>query len=195
MKFCSECGQAVVQKKPEGDTHLRYVCTSCETIHYQNPNIVTGCIPEWQGKILLCKRAIEPRHGLWTLPAGFMENNETTAQAAIRETMEEARARVKITDLYTMFNLPHVNQVYIIFRAQMSSPDYGPGEESMEVELFDLDELPWDEMAFAVVTETLKLYCQDVSNGKFALYTGDIVVNPENRQDYRALNVCQFGIR
>lgn len=194
MKFCSECGQTVVQKKPEGDTHLRYVCISCETIHYQNPNIVTGCIPEWQGKILLCRRAIEPRHGLWTLPAGFMENNETTAQAAIRETMEEARAKVEIINLYTMFNLPHVNQVYIIFRAQMSSLDYGPGEESLEVELFELDELPWDEMAFAVVTETLKLYCQDVSNGKFALYTGDIVVSPENRQDYQALNVCQFGV-
>jgi len=194
MKFCSECGQAVVRKKPEGDTHLRYVCTSCETIHYQNPNIVTGCIPEWQGRILLCRRAIEPRHGLWTLPAGFMENNETTAQAAIRETMEEARARVDITDLYTMFNLPHVNQVYIIFRAQLNGPDYGPGEESLEVKLFELDKLPWDEMAFAVIRETLKLYCQDASNGKFALYTGDIVVNPENRQDYQALNICQFGI-
>ena len=193
MKYCSECGKTVSLKIPNGDSVLRYVCSNCETIHYQNPKIVTGCIPEWQGKILLCKRAIEPRYGMWTLPAGFMENEETTAEAAIRETFEEACADVELLDLYTMFNLPHVNQVYIIYRAKMTNTKFSAGHESLEVELFELSEIPWEHMAFAVIHETLRLYCRDAKQGKFKMYTGDIAIKPSNRSEYEALNMMALG--
>jgi len=119
-------------------------------IHYQNPKIVTGCIPEWEEKILLCKRGIEPRLGLWTLPAGFMENNETTAQGAARETHEETQAIVEIDSLYALFNIPHINQVYLMFRARMNDLNFGPTTESLEVELFTEQEIPWQELAFPV---------------------------------------------
>ena len=193
MKYCSECGKAVTLRVPNGDSILRYVCSNCETIHYQNPKIVTGCIPEWQEKILLCKRAIEPRYGLWTLPAGFMENEETTAEAAIRETWEEACADVELLDLYTIFNLPHVNQVYIIYRAKMSNLEFSVGQESLEVELYELSDIPWEQLAFAVVHETLRLYCQDAQRGEFRMYTGDIVINPNNKSEYEALNMMALG--
>ena len=132
MKFCSQCGAAVSSRIPDGDTLPRYVCDSCHTIHYQNPKMVVGCIPEWEDKILLCRRAIEPRHGLWTVPAGFMENGETTDQGALRETLEEANARVEIGSLYALYNIPHINQVYILFRARLLDLDFKAGAETLE---------------------------------------------------------------
>lgn len=174
MKYCSHCGAQVELKVPEGDNLPRFVCVNCATIHYQNPKIVTGCIPVWENRILLCRRAIEPRYGLWTLPAGFMENNETTAQAAARETMEEANAKVDILDLYALYNIPHISQVYLMFLANLVSPDFSPGEESLDVKLFEEHEIPWNELAFPVVMQTLKRYFNDRKTNKFPFYLGDI---------------------
>lgn len=161
INFCSECGNSVEQKIPQGETLLRAVCSACHTIHYQNPKIVAGCIPEWEGKILLCRRAIEPRLGFWTFPAGFMELGESTEEAAARETLEEAKARVKIQSLYALFSLPHVSQVYVVYRAILQDLNFGPGEESLEVQLLSLEEIPWDQMAFPVIRETLRRYVDD----------------------------------
>ena len=176
MKFCSECGQAVEQRIPAGDNLPRYVCTTCHTIHYQNPKIVAGCIPEWEDKVLLCRRAIEPRHGLWTLPAGFMENRETTQQAAQRETWEEAHAEVDIASLYAVYSVPRISQVYMLFRGPLREYRFAPGPESLEVRLFTQDEIPWDEMAFPVIQEILKRYCEDVRAGchHTALHVGEV---------------------
>lgn len=174
MKFCSHCGAPVELKIPTGDTLPRHVCTGCGAIHYQNPKIVVGCIPEWEGNILLCRRAIEPRYGLWTLPAGFMELGETTQQAAARETLEEAQARVEIDALYTVFNLPHVNQVYLLFRARLLDPNFGPGYESLDVRLFEEARVPWGELAFRTIDATLRHYFADRSRGAFQLHVGTI---------------------
>lgn len=180
MKFCSDCGASVSQKVPAGDNRPRYVCDACDTVHYQNPKIVAGCIPDWQGRILLCRRAIEPRYGLWTLPAGFMENQETALEAAVRETLEEANARVEVLDLFSLFNIPHVSQVYLIFRARLLDLDFLPGAESLEVKLFEPESIPWDELAFPTVRETLRLYLEDARTGGFSLHIGDIVRTPEH---------------
>ena len=174
MKFCSQCGATVEHKVPDGDTLPRYVCDACDTIHYQNPKVVTGCIPEWEDKILLCRRAIEPRQGLWTLPAGFMENAETSSEGAARETLEEACAQVEIGDLYALFNIPHISQVYLIFRARLLDLDYAPGLESLEVNLFAEHEIPWDDIAFTVVKETLQRYFKDRAYGAYSLQVDDI---------------------
>lgn len=161
---------------PQNDDRQRFVCASCQTIHYQNPKVVAGCLPEFEDRILLCKRAIEPRAGYWTLPAGFMELDETSTEAAIRETVEEANARVKILGLYTVFNLPHVNQVYMLFRSRLLDLDFSPGNESLEVKLFAEDQIPWNELAFTTIRQTLKFYYQDKKNGGlFQLHTGDII--------------------
>lgn len=184
MRFCNQCGAAVSRRIPAGDTRPRFVCPACATIHYENPKVVAGCIPEWQDKVLLCRRAIEPRHGLWTLPAGFMENDETTIEAAARETLEEAQARVEISGLYALFNLPHINQVYVMFRAKLLDLNFGPGSESLEVALFAEHEIPWDDLAFAVVRETLRLYYADRTQGAFGQYLGDIV-RADDARDYR----------
>ncbi len=183
MKFCSDCGATVTLLVPKGDNLPRFVCSSCQTIHYQNPNIVAGCIPEWGDKILLCRRAIKPRHGFWTLPAGFMENSETSIEAAARETLEEAGAHVEVTNLFAVYNLPHINQVYMMFRSRLPEPHFHPGTESIEVELFSESEIPWNELAFPVIEETLRCYYEDMSNGKFELHVGDlIVIDREKRQ-------------
>ena len=174
MKFCSLCGSTVDLRVPQDDNRLRYVCTSCGEVHYQNPKLIVGAIPEWQDKILLCRRAIEPRHGLWTLPAGFMENGETTAQAAERETLEEANAQIAIGDLYTMFNLPHINQVQLLFRATLQNLDFFPGAESLEVQLFSEEEIPWDTLAFRPVRFSLEHYFSDRKKGTFKFRSDDI---------------------
>lgn len=174
MNFCSHCGAPVELRIPAGDNLPRFVCIKCDTIHYQNPKIVTGCIPEWEKQILLCKRAIEPRRGLWTLPAGFMENNETTYQAAMRETLEEAKASVEIIDLYALFNIPHISQVYLMFRARLLTPDYGAGDESLDAQLFEEHEIPWDQLAFPVIRETLKRYFEERKRNHYTLQLGDI---------------------
>lgn len=175
MKYCSDCGAPVQLVVPNGDNMPRHVCRDCGTIHYQNPKIVVGCIPEWEERILLCKRAIEPRHGLWTLPAGFMENAETLQQGAARETLEEAHARVEVGRLYALFNLPHINQVYMLFRARLLDLDFGPGAESLEVDLYEESRIPWGQIAFPVIEESLRLYYRDRATGNFTLRSGDIL--------------------
>lgn len=174
MKFCSNCGSAVALKIPAGDSLPRHVCDACGTIHYLNPKMIVGCIAEWENRILLCRRAIEPRHGLWTVPAGFMENGETTAQGAARETLEEANARVEIGPLYAMYNIPHINQVYILFRARLLDLDFSAGVESLEVRLFDETEVPWEQLAFATVRNTLTHYYADRKAGVYRFHLGTI---------------------
>jgi len=172
MKFCSDCGDKVTLEIPQGDNVLRHVCKACGMIHYQNPNMVTGCLVEHDGKVLLCKRAIEPRYGLWTLPAGFMENGETTMQAAQRETREEACAEVDLIQLFTMFSLPHINQVYLLYRASLKTPEFSAGPESLEVELYDEADIPWEQIAFPVIAESLKLFFRDRKDGHFNTWSG-----------------------
>ena len=174
MNYCGNCGARVKLSVPPGDNRPRHVCTRCGEIHYLNPKMVTGCIPTWEDRVLLCRRAIEPRYGLWTLPAGFMENGESCQEGAARETLEEANARVRIRQLYTTFNLPHIDQVYLLFRGELLDLDFSPGEESLEVELFREEEIPWEELAFAVVKETLKLYFADRRSGSYVPRVGDI---------------------
>ncbi|AEJ02019.1 NUDIX hydrolase [Nitrosomonas sp. Is79A3] len=174
MKYCSNCSATVELLIPEGDSLPRYVCTTCNIIHYQNPKMVVGCIPEWEDKILLCRRAIEPRRGWWTLPAGFMENNETLEQAAARETLEEANARVEIGDLYAVYSLPHISQVYVLFRARLLDLDFKPGIESLEVKLLTENEIPWEEMAFRVIHDPLKQYFKERKLGKLGIHRGVI---------------------
>jgi ADP-ribose pyrophosphatase YjhB (NUDIX family) len=170
---------------PAGDNRPRFICSSCNTIHYQNPKIVTGCIPQWEDRVLLCKRAIEPRFGLWTLPAGFLENGETTHQGAARETLEEANARVSIEGLFSLFNLPHIDQVYMIFRGRLLDLEFGAGEESLEVALFPESQIPWDRIAFPVIQQTLQLYFRDRKAGAFQVHSGDMVRISEQPRRYR----------
>jgi len=176
MKYCSECGAEVTLEIPQGDNRPRHICSNCETIHYSNPKIVAGCIPVWEDKILLCKRAIEPRLGLWTLPAGFMENNESTVEAALRETMEEAGAMVEVRDLYTMISLVHINQVYMMFLADMKDTKFAAGTESLEVDLFAEHEIPWDQIAFPVIEQTMRMFYADRSSGNFQTHIGEMTV-------------------
>ncbi|WP_209587716.1 zinc ribbon domain-containing protein [Massilia sp. BHUDP2] len=183
MKFCSECAHPVALAIPEGDNRPRYVCPNCHAIHYQNPKLVIGSIPVWEqdGKlqVLLCKRAIEPRYGYWTLPAGFMENEETTEQAAVRETEEEAGADVELGKLFTLLNVAHVHQVHLFYLARLRNLDFAPGEESLEVQLFTQDEIPWDELAFPTVRSTLELFFADRvkvrEGGSYGFHSRDIV--------------------
>jgi ADP-ribose pyrophosphatase YjhB (NUDIX family) len=165
MKYCSDCGKPVVIEIPEGDTAPRHVCSACRTIHYQNPLIVVGCLPEWEGKLLLCKRAIEPRLGYWTAPAGFMELGETLEEGAARETMEEACARVEVGSMLAAVSVRHVNQVHIMFRARMLDGQFAAGEESLEVRLFSPDEIPWQDLAFPSVTFSIEKLMADTGGG------------------------------
>ena len=174
MKYCSLCGSPVELRLPPGDNRSRHVCTVCGEIHYENPKLIVGAIPIWEDKVLLCRRAIEPRHGLWTLPAGFMENGETSTQAAARETLEEANARVRIGELYTMYNLPHISQVHLLFRAELLDLDFSPGTESLEVKLFTEDEIPWEKLAFRPVRFSLQHYFSDRKHGKFPFRASDL---------------------
>jgi ADP-ribose pyrophosphatase YjhB (NUDIX family) len=174
MNFCSRCGARVAQRIPDGDNLPRWVCENCSTIHYENPRMIVGCVCEWDAKILLCRRAIEPRHGLWTVPAGFLENGETTAAGAMRETLEEANARVAIDDLFSLYNLPHINQVYLLFRGRLLDADIGAGAETLESRLFDESEIPWNELAFVTVRNTLTHYLNDRRTGHFSMHVGTI---------------------
>jgi len=174
MNFCSNCGSAVALIVPPGDNRERHVCNACDTVHYVNPRIVTGCLPIWEDQVLLCLRAIEPRRGYWTLPAGFMENGETIAAGAARETVEEANARVSDLELYTVFSLPHISQVYMFFRAQLSDLDFSSGEESLDVRLFKEDEIPWDNLAFPVITQSLQFYFEDRRLGDYPVRSREI---------------------
>lgn len=174
MNYCSTCGHPVEQRIPAGDNRHRYVCPSCETIHYQNPRIVAGTVPVWENKILLCRRAIEPRHGYWTLPAGFMENSETTVEAAVRETLEEALAAVNIEDLYTIIHVPHIDQVHMFYRASLTDGQFGAGEESLESALFAIEDIPWDELSFPTVRRTLEYFAEDMQSDSYPIRISDI---------------------
>ena len=167
MKFCSSCGNQVVFRIPEGDNRERYLCEHCETIHYQNPRVVAGCLPVWEDQVLLCRRAIDPRSGFWTLPAGFLENGETVQEGALRETWEEACARVVEPSLYTMFSLPHISQIYLFYRGELADLEFAAGEETLEVALFREHDIPWDSLAFPVITQTLEHFFSDRISGEY----------------------------
>jgi ADP-ribose pyrophosphatase YjhB (NUDIX family) len=174
MKFCANCGAKVVQRVPPGDSLPRWVCDQCGEIHYQNPKMVVGTIPEHEGRILLCRRAIEPRYGYWTLPAGFMENDESTAQAAARETMEEAGASVDLGEPFSLISVPRVNQVHLYYRARLRNLEFKPGEETIEIALWDEAAIPWKDIAFRTVGVTLKHWFADRARGSFRLHAEDI---------------------
>ena len=165
MKFCSACGNPVSLRTPNGDHLARYVCESCATVHYQNPKLIVGCVPEHAGRILLCRRAIEPRLGFWTIPAGFMENGETTQEGARRESFEEAQAQVEIGSLLAVVHVLHADQVHVMFRARLPAPEFGVGQESLEVMLCDEAEIPWHDMAFRSVDFALRRYLADRRSG------------------------------
>jgi ADP-ribose pyrophosphatase YjhB (NUDIX family) len=174
MKFCSACGREVVFEVPAGDNRQRYCCNGCGTIHYQNPRLVVGTVTVWEDKVLLCKRAIEPRYGYWTLPAGFMENGETTGEGAARETLEEAGARIDLGGLYSVIDVPHVEQVHVFYLATLLHLDFEPGPESLEARLFTESEIPWDDIAFRTVGQTLRWFFEDRRAGAHALHTSAI---------------------
>lgn len=176
MNYCSHCGARVSLKVPPGDNFPRHVCDHCGTIHYQNPKVVVGALATWDDKILMCKRAIEPRYGCWTLPAGFMENNETCGEAAIRETAEEAGARIALGPMFTFVDLPHISQIHIIYRARLLDLDFQPGEESLEATLMGEEQIPWDEIAFRSVSYTLKAFFEDQRRGLFDLHTTSLSI-------------------
>ncbi len=161
MKFCSNCGQPVTIQIPAGDTLPRAVCGSCGAVHYENPRVVVGCVPDWHGQILLCRRAIEPRRGYWTAPAGFLEIGESMHAAAARETAEEALAQVEIGSLLSVVNVLHAAQVHVMFRAQLRSADHGPGVESLETALYTEERIPWADIAFASIRFALERYFLD----------------------------------
>ena len=174
MKYCAHCGASVEFRIPVGDNLPRHVCVRCSTIHYLNPRLVVGCVGEWQGRILLCRRAIEPRHGLWTLPAGFMENGESTTQAALRETLEEACARIEIDELFALINIPHINQVHLFDRGRLRDPDFAAGVESLETALFREEDIPWNDLAFRSVRQCLMAYFADRRSGQFRFHEDDL---------------------
>lgn len=187
MNYCNLCGNSLSLKVPQGDDRERHICDECGHIHYQNPRIIVCTIPCYEDKVLLCKRAIEPRYGFWTVPGGFMENDETTQEGALRETREEAEASVELHDIYTLYNLPHINQVHLFFRARLLKLDFAAGDESLEVELFKRDDIPWDEIAFPAVADTLKLYFNDFEAGastslQFPMRCADVRLNDNNER-------------
>lgn len=176
IRHCRNCGAGVVYRIPDdGDTRERAVCPACDTIHYENPLNVVGTVPHWGDQVLLCKRNIEPRWGKWTLPAGFMELGETTLEGAARETVEEAGARFDMEGLLTVLSVPRVGQVHLFYRARLLSDVFDPGHETIEARLFRQDEIPWEEIAFRTVRETLEIYFRDRAAGRFGVHTLDIV--------------------
>lgn len=183
MKFCQHCAAPVVHQIPPGDDKLRFCCLACDVVFYENPRNIVGTLPVFEDKVLLCRRAIEPRYGLWTLPAGFLENGETTLQGAIRETLEEAGASVAADDcsLYTLFNLPYINQVYFFFLTTLREPVFSAGTESLEVTLMSEDEIPWDDLAFSVVRVTLEQYFADRHAGLFPVRMFDLQFSAERQ--------------
>jgi ADP-ribose pyrophosphatase YjhB (NUDIX family) len=174
LQFCPACGAPVVYRVPPDDNRERAVCSGCATVHYENPLNVVGTVPVWGDQVLLCRRAIEPRRGLWTLPAGFMELGETTAAGALRETDEEAGAHIELQELFTLLNVVRVGQVHLFYRAKLLDITFDPGPESLEVRLFREHEVPWDEIAFRTVRQTLEHFFADRGSGRFELHCGDI---------------------
>ena len=171
MNYCSHCGHRLEFKVPQGDNLPRFVCPDCHTIHYQNPKVVAGCLPVWEDRVLLCKRAIDPQYGKWTLPAGFMENDETLEEAALREAKEEARANIAIERLYAVVSLPHINQVYMMFLGRLEDEGFAAGDETLEVSLFREEEIPWEALAFQTIHFTLERYFAERRHGRFGMHS------------------------
>ena len=174
INYCRACGSATEYIVPADDNRPRAVCRSCATIHYENPLNVVGTVPVWQDRVLLCRRAIEPRRGLWTLPAGFMELGESTAEGARRETDEEAGAHIEMQGLFSILNVTRAGQVHLFYLARMLDTHLDPGPETLEARLFSEAEIPWDELAFRTVRETLKCYFEDRRKGQFGVHCADI---------------------
>ena len=174
IKHCKACGGAVRYEVPADDNRERAVCTLCKTIHYENPINVVGTVPVWGDQVLLCRRNIEPRYGLWTLPAGFLEIGETSAEGAVRETVEEAGARIELLGLFTVLNVVRVAQLHLYYRARLHDTDFAPGPETIEAQLFREDQIPWDELAFRTVRETLKCFFDDRRKGQYGVHCADI---------------------
>ena len=169
INYCSTCGQPVTTNVPAGDNRERAVCPSCGTVHYVNPKMVVGCVPEHAGRILLCRRAIEPRLGFWTVPAGFMEMGETLAEAALRETWEEALARVELGSLFALVDVVHAGQLHVFFKGHLAQPEFGAGSETLETRLFSPAEIPWEELAFPSIRIALEQYLEDSRSGNVAV--------------------------
>jgi len=184
MKFCSNCGREVVYRIPDDGDHLpRHVCPACNTIHYVNPKVIVGVVPEAaDGRVLMCKRNIEPRFGKWTFPAGFMELGETSGQGAAREALEESQAQVAITDLMAVINVPYVNQVYLIHRGRLQGEHFGPTTESSEVRLMREDEIPWDEIAFPTIYQSLRYFFADRAAGQSSFHALDLTHRPSRSE-------------
>ena len=171
INYCCTCAAPVSVRIPPGDSLPRHVCDACGAIHYRNPRLVVGALPVWEDRVLLCRRAIEPRRGFWTLPAGFMENAETVDAAATRETHEEACARIALDEMYTLISVPHISQVHVFYRARLLDLDFSPGAESLDVALFDEARIPWEAIAFRTVALTLHHFFADRARGHFGFYT------------------------
>ena len=176
MKYCSKCGSELSYRIPGGDDRPRFICDACCIVHYENPKMVVGCIPEIGDQILFCRRSIMPKYGKWTIPAGYLEKGETVEEGAKRETLEEAGARVESLEPYGLYNLTFISQIYLIFRGRLVDGNFGAGDESLEVRLFQEEEIPWTDLAFPVITETLRSYFKDRPNGIFPFHIGDINV-------------------
>lgn len=185
MKYCSQCQNPVRKSIPEGDHRLRDVCDSCGMVFYENPKIVVGTILEWNGGILLCRRAIEPRSGLWTLPAGFMENGESTAAGALRETMEEAGAKATIDGLFSVVDVPVISQVHMFFRGRLGDGTLDPGPETLEAAYFRENQIPWSEIAFTSVKVSLDAYLEDRRHGVFGTHTFTLDASPQVQSSIR----------
>lgn len=170
IHYCQKCGHETTKKVPLGDSKIRQVCVACGTIHYENPKVICGALVIWENQILLCRRAIEPRYGLWTLPAGYMELAETMAEGAARETFEEAEAYINIEGLYCMYDIPHIGQIYALFKAQLKDGIFGAGPETIETRLFKEEDIPWDSLAFPSVKQTLRHYFKDKLNQHYPLH-------------------------
>lgn len=179
MKFCSHCGSPVTLQVPADDDRPRHVCSACGAIHYQNPKLVVGSIPVWENQILMCRRDIDPRKGYWTLPAGYLENGETAADGARRETLEETGATIDELIPYLMVDIVHIHQIYLMFRCHLTAPEFHATRESTEVRLFAEDAIPWDRIAFKVMEKTLRCFLQDRTTGNYPFRTDVIDFKPE----------------
>lgn len=177
MRYCPQCGHEVNMVIPADDNRVRAVCPNCEYIDYDNPRLITGTIPMYQGKLLLCRRNIEPRLGYWTLPAGFMENQETTSEGALRETLEESGSQATCRQAFSMISIPHINQIHLFYLADLLKDDFHATSESSEVALFELSDIPWDELAFSSVTRTLELFIEDHRSGQYGFHEDTLILN------------------
>jgi ADP-ribose pyrophosphatase YjhB (NUDIX family) len=175
MKFCSNCAYPISFNLVEGEHIPRFHCTSCGVIHYVNPKIIVGCLPIWEDKVMLCKRGIEPQYGLWNIPGGFMENEETTEEGAVREMFEETKGAVNVIGLHTVFNVVPVNQVHLHFLVEMKDLNFSLTPESIDIQLFKEEDIPWQDIAFASTKFALRKYFEDRKNNTRNTHTGSLL--------------------